>query len=74
MQLERENQSLRTLLEASGLPRIWMDVFLKIDNKNGTQGDISTSQEKVPNNITRSPSASGDMTVSGLLFKPLIII
>jgi len=31
--LERENRRLKSLLQAAGLPRIWMDAYLKLDNK-----------------------------------------
>lgn len=34
--LERENRRLKSLLGAAGLPQIWMDAYLKLDNDSDT--------------------------------------
>jgi hypothetical protein len=32
--LERENKKLKSLLKAAGLPQIWMDAYLKLDDES----------------------------------------
>jgi hypothetical protein len=73
--LERENERLRALLEAAGLPRVWMEAFLKFDDENGTQNSPFLSHQNAPGIATRSDSTLGDVIVSGQCdIQPLIIV
>jgi hypothetical protein len=57
LRLERENKKLKSLLKAAGLPQIWMDAYLKLNDESGNSGH-QPLQDSIPSMAGSSVNAS----------------
>ncbi len=48
MRLEWENKKLKSLLRAAGLPQIWMEAYLKLDDESEKHGHESADVSEPP--------------------------
>ena len=65
--LEQENKRLRALLAAAGLPRVWMEAYLKLGGGggNGTKSGHPPLREGIPYTEASLANASQAFSVSG---------